>query len=84
MNMIEKVARAMLNADNADNADVVSWDELTSVKAKSYKRHAKAAILAMREPSEEMVKAADVSIHSDFYPPNITWEKMIEAALKEE
>lgn len=41
-----------------------------------------AIIKAMREPTEKMIKAADVGMQSDFYPPDMTWQIMIDEILK--
>jgi hypothetical protein len=65
--MIERVAKAMAKAD-ADNA---FW--------KMYVREARAAIEAMRDPTDGMKKlmaASDVNWLPDF------WESMIDEALK--
>jgi len=41
-----------------------------------------AVIKAMREPTEKIIKAADVGMQSDFYPPDMTWQIMIDEILK--
>ena len=74
--MIERVARAMAEADVHNTA----W--------KLYVREARAAIEAMREPTEEMFVAAYAvnggKWTDDEYepPPKICWSAMIDAALK--
>jgi len=66
MNMIEKVARAI--NEIRENGSAVDL--------------AKAAIIAMREPSEEMLKAGyTLCINSDNMDE--VYIKMIDAALKE-
>lgn len=48
---------------------------------------AKAAILAMREPTKKMSKAATIELHlndlTQRYVPDQIWEKMIDTALEE-
>ena len=68
MTMIEKVARAFARHDSYESA----W--------KRYRGHAKAAIAAMREPTEEMLNA---SPDYPIYMNADEWAKMIDAALKE-
>lgn len=67
--MIERVAGAIV-----ENNMRLSWEEARDL--------ARAAIKAMRDPTDEMKAAADVSVSGEFYPPDMTWELMIDAALK--
>ena len=71
--MVERVARAIISSASSyagyeANSDY--WDSL-----------ARAAIEAMREPTEAMVNAAPDLRGVDFYPTDV-WRAMIEAALK--
>ncbi len=69
MNMIEKVAKAMaLYEDSMEDY----WKRYTGL--------AKAAIEAMREPSEEMIYQGP----GDPYMDKEVWAKMIDAALKKD
>jgi len=67
MNMIEKVARAIVN--NLQCGD--DWEQWTGV--------AKVAIKAMREPTEEMKE--ELNCLCNVYV--VDWNKIIDAALKE-
>ena len=91
--MIERVARALVANFNMsefyDDGGISRikkpWDEL-SPDAKAYAlEQARAAIEAMREPTEEMLDA--VSSFEDIanidQDPSFYWPKMIDAALKE-
>ena len=64
--MIEQVARALLVADRS------------AITPDYYQRMARAAIEAMREPTDAMVDAAYCSVKADR-----TWQIMIDAALSE-
>jgi hypothetical protein len=64
--MIERAARAI-----ADAQDV-------SEPFDNYEEMARAAIAAMREPTEAMLEASPVS-----GPVSIIWQNMIDAALEE-
>lgn len=70
MSMIEKVARAMCEADNGAGYDA-RWD--------FYIPMAKAAIHAMRDPTEAMLDAG----HSQTDFAGDAWQSMIDAALEE-
>lgn len=54
MNMVEKVARSIC-MDDFDGEDV--WKDLTSRHHSAYMENARAAIKAMRDPTEKMVDA---------------------------
>ena len=69
MNMIDKIARAMAK----QQGEAVFWV--------SYIEMAKAAIEAMREPTEEMKNIETGSIH---YTQVELWNEFINAALKED
>lgn len=81
MNMIEKVARAMFKADFPDS----EWRPTED----GYMRMARAAIEAMREPTNIMCLAAlrfedeDGDGKVDWPMAQKTWRAMIDAALNE-
>lgn len=79
--MIERVARAICRAGICGPRDHLNEQEDRNWR--KFELEARAAIAAMREPTEAMITAADVEVHSDFLPPHMTWERMIDAALKE-
>jgi hypothetical protein len=69
MSMVEKVAGAIWTAhDRADLCGMWGWEEL-----------ARAAIVAMREPTEEMLAEGPGEPYMDPW----VWGKMIDAALRE-
>lgn len=88
MNMVEKVARATYSKfmEGVEGLEP-SWDELPEYHQWRLKEATKAAIEAMREPTEEMMKAGvnqDSTIDSEAHAPCVRhWEAMIDAALKE-
>jgi len=71
--MVERVARAILKEER--NLDLELSSDITK---QSYCRYARAAIEAMREPTEAMLAAGDKK--QDFYSGFI-WQAMIDAAL---
>ncbi len=75
MNIIEKVARALW----ADRY-ITDWSTIMSGSLEAqYKKHAKAMIEVMREPSEGMLAATN-NLNSCYQ----NYQAMIDAALKEE
>lgn len=82
MTMIEKVAIA-LSLQNGHIRLEDQWKFLVNPFKDKMKRDAKAAILAMREPTEEMLKAfyGDTPIEQWL---GKDWQDMIDAALKEQ
>lgn len=84
MTMIEKVARAIarsidIDPDDGRAEDAMKWIRIT----------AKAAIEAMREPSDEMIIAADIYVEdgSEWGKQKTIvegYQQMIDAALKED
>lgn len=73
MTMVERVARALWDAQST-RPDM--WDSLHPTKQDGMKERARAAIEAMREPTEEMCAAANgLFYHRD------KWQAMIDAAL---
>lgn len=88
MSMVEKVARAMAEADvkiyEARHPDL-SRDEIAgaaAVVAGDYVAMARAAIEAMREPTREMDDVGRDHNFSRYATP--AWQAMIDAALSEE
>jgi len=77
--MIERMAQAMLESDavkyQANPADY-HWT--------AYENTARAAIKAMQEPTEAMLKAAEYSYVKPGAPSTwIIWRAMVDAALNE-
>lgn len=77
--MIVRVARAIFQNERKDG----DWHSLNKNGQDYYCECAKAAIAAMREPTEEMLFAGDDQLQ-EMMSAIITWEKMIDAALKED
>lgn len=85
--MIERVAEAIYNnwANYPTCSVSKSWQETCDklpAQANDFRRKAKAAIQAMREPTEEMIKAGEhyMEIYSN---GGGVWQAMIGAALNE-
>jgi len=86
--MVERVARAMFNDDEA-HSDSWGWDQhpprdwdadqIEDCERGTYRRNARAAIEAMREPTEAMIRAGE-----DGFSPAGTYGMMIDEALKTE
>lgn len=80
--MIEKVARATYNKFMEGVEDLEpSWDELPEDHQFRLKEAAKAAIEAMREPTEEMIEPFKSTASNEYILR--CWSDMIDAALKE-
>jgi hypothetical protein len=77
MTMIERVARATHN-HSREHAN--SWDELLPYYHNKYRQDARAAIAAMREPTEAMINAGDRTDHD--VEAATVWQAMIDEALK--
>jgi len=81
--MIERVARAI--HARSDHASL--WSELDGYSKIEYREDARAAIEAMREPTEEMVNGLRITRECDstaaLWAPHI-WRTMIDTALGEE
>jgi hypothetical protein len=78
--MVERVARAIAAAGT-----IVDWDEMSVACQEQFTKEARAAIEAMREPTEAMVDAAwasweDVEGSKGFVG---AWQAMIDEALKQ-
>lgn len=87
MDMVEKAARAMAWSDllQAETEESLSrygivYDEISVDE--NYMRLSRAAIEAMREPTEAMIDAGyDVGYSPDPLPTDEVWRAMINAAL---
>lgn len=87
MNMIERVARAMCKSDDPEN----DWNSkaMSDYSRNAWRVYATAAIEAMREPTDlqrnEYFKEMQASgwSNGDSVFDDATWERMIDAALKE-
>ena len=76
--LIERVARAIRGCVSADD-----WNFIDEIARKMYRREARAAIEAMREPTTEMLHASTMQVPTwDNEASKRKWQAMIEAALK--
>jgi hypothetical protein len=73
--MVERVAKSLWAETRPP---YLKWDEAFPVILDSYRHQARAAIAAMREPTEEMLVAASREVVSE-----AKWRAMIDAALNE-
>jgi hypothetical protein len=80
--MIERVAKAIAEEINGGKFDDKRW--YNDNQREVHMRRAKAAIEAMREPTEKMYKAASyiLTAQSGVYGPDDIWASMIDEALK--
>lgn len=84
MNMIEKMARAMQAADRVRAA---TWEDESDGNRWAYLQMARAALTALREPTDAMT-SADENVHWG-YSCHVCgglkegWYALIDAALKE-
>jgi hypothetical protein len=76
--MVERVARALADGAHCPSQCSTYCGDKTACVARAA---ARAAIGAMREPTEAMVAAGDPHT-SDFGTPDGVWRAMITAALK--
>ena len=84
--MIEKVARAIWERTVGHTR--ISWDQLDPLDQDVFRAYARAAIEAMREPTERMENAAvDAAIPLGYImdegETNAIWTAMLDAALKD-
>ncbi|UAB76969.1 hypothetical protein INR77_08920 [Erythrobacter sp. SCSIO 43205] len=79
--IIERAARAIVAADNRD-PDAIHPLGLGKPQWQHYTKQAEAVLRAIREPSEEMIKAG--SCGGDWPHASETWQAMIDAALGDE
>lgn len=89
MSMVERVARALI-ADEYDGGHLsgaeieacIAEDWCLESRRKHFIRKARAAIEAMREPTEAMVKSGQTKC-DDYLDAAECWAAMIDAALSE-
>jgi len=86
MDMVERVARAMAKAEGWSLPNDMSLPYAAGSRVGRMMGLARAAIAAMREPTEEMVRAGEKEfIASDvaccMEPAEDCWQAMIDAAL---
>ena len=78
--MIERVARAMFACDHDE-----PWEQGEDLTRRIYLNNARAAIEAMREPSDAMLQAATMEVPTwDDAASKRKWQAMITAALEGE
>ena len=76
--MVEKVAKALIEQIGSP----FTWEEMEPPIRRLWCNHARAAIRALMEPTEEMLKAGETTRHSRLM--NMThniWQAMLKAAL---
>jgi hypothetical protein len=80
--MVERVAKAIL----ADKHPDLPWEIASELCRNDFLGHARAAIEALREPTEAMREAVSDPAHQMFSHGHIidVWNHMIDAALKED
>lgn len=83
MTMVEKVARALFARKVEEFVCDGSWEENASLHD-DFRADARAAIEAMREPTDAMVDAARAHHEGHPYLPYSLFNSMIDAALNEE
>jgi hypothetical protein len=85
MDMVERVARAILAAHDWTTNDGAAggWDTLTADWQECFRRQARSAIDAMREPTDDMEAAGweQLPDHPDDWSPVSAYTRMIDAAL---
>lgn len=84
--MIERVARAMFEHDQlSDEAKLDEWDDdwIGPQGREQYMSLARAAVAAMREPTDAMVKAGRIYHADKRNSVNRVWKKMIDAELRD-
>lgn len=84
MGALERMGRA-LSAEDARTCDAPppEWTSLTEEKRSLYLDQAQAALAAIREPSESMIVAAQISDAWNAGDPDAIWQIMVDAALAE-
>lgn len=78
--MVERVARAMADRSKARVAGLHLLNAIPMDGEEDFMKMARAAIEAMREPTEAMVKAGSSMYCNEYEAPDI-WEDMIDAAI---
>lgn len=80
--MVEKVARAICCPRGCDYADYDGKGICALDQLKNYEDRARAAIAAMREPTDAMIYAAYRSLRDDGLVASEVWPAMIDECLK--
>ncbi len=81
--LIERMARALYDDSSKGQRDCLSWDEMKAIHGIEYEgvarfyRRARAALAAIRVPTERMVEAAEGCPND----PAQIWTAMIDAEL---
>ena len=83
---LEDVARALF----ADRYPETAWDSIEEMEREDYRGHARAALMAMKGPTEEMIQAgakdcgaADGKFDSSSQRAEFAFDAMIDIALSE-
>ncbi len=80
--MVERVAKAIFGVDRIPN-HTPAWADMTPEFREMYTGFSRAAIEAMRAPTEIMlIKAGRDHCGDDHYDPLTAWEIMIDEAMK--
>ena len=83
MTMLEKIARAMVANGSGNPAQ---WDEYSPIMKQAWLLHVRAALAAMREPSDAMLEAA-LNVYPESLDDRLAedcWQSMIDAILEGE
>lgn len=79
--MVERVAVAIYSKHLGSSGH--PWNDVPDEFREGMKILARAAIAAMRDPTEAMLLAGgDLNSMGDYPSPGISWERMIDEALK--
>lgn len=73
--MIERVAKAMHEALPVEPWDKIPWEELPDSGKDEYRTRSRAAIEAMRGPTEAMIDAGGASVYGHPREKAIEWAK---------
>lgn len=80
--MIEKVAKAIWSQTHISKWENDSMSEILDGVKADCREQARAAIIAMRKPTEEMREAGRIWEDCEIVSYDAIWEGMIDAALK--
>lgn len=81
--MIERLARALHGCVMQQDADQAPWEKLSQPVKQECLLMARAAIEAMREPTNAMIEAADGEYRDDDRRALVgEWQTMIDVALR--
>jgi len=87
MDMIEQVERAVYASLKVEGFSHQDFDLLNTFQKTQVNKMARAAIAAMREPTEEMENAkvehmGSIGGYLDYFDSKTVWQAMIDAALE--